>query len=336
MNIESVLLGLGGGMAIEFFFRTVKYHDSASKNGPTPKYSYANYMTVSEYISGGRRKRLSYLLFRALPPAIVLLLLVCIMDRYFTDSQHVLVLALAGLASLLLRDGYALFQHKSPREKMIHLGNITLVAMVTACVIFVDRRAYLGTMAPTMSGLVDNLWASLIIGLLIILYLDTTNMSTDYRIETERQNLQNNYILDTYDRLFNRLNGTVHDAATTYAASPLLLYAIIIYENMNRPRLFRVIENLAVMLFRVELTVGIAQVRSYVRLSDGQSIAAAANLLQGSIIIDGDPTITQVEDIKLQELLKGYNTDNRYSQEIKAIITTLRTYNAAAFPVAKG
>ena len=48
--------------------------------------------------------------------------------------------------------------------------------------------------------------------------------------------------------------------------------AILIYEDSNRPKIMRIIENALVLLLKQEFTVGIAQVTSDIPLSDKESI----------------------------------------------------------------
>jgi hypothetical protein len=60
------------GVFIELFFRLIKYRDQLNKEGPRRVTAYgaitdaSNYMSVSQYLSGGERRWLNYFIFRAI------------------------------------------------------------------------------------------------------------------------------------------------------------------------------------------------------------------------------------------------------------------------------
>ena len=107
----AVVTAILAGITIELFFRAIKYHSRESTQRPLPKYqAYNNYITVSEYIASGDKRILNYLLFRGLPPTIILTLSMALYQRYFSGVNHTLLLFISIFVSLLPRDLFYLFK----------------------------------------------------------------------------------------------------------------------------------------------------------------------------------------------------------------------------------
>ena len=99
--------------------------------------------------------------------------------------------------------------------------------------------------------------------------------------------------------------------------STKLLYAILIYENMNRFEWIRSLERFIVKLTGWTMTIGIAQVKTNRPISDEDSIEKAAEILEESQGIESRP-----ED--LYEILRPYNDSKLYAREINSIIEVLK------------
>ncbi|MDN6296150.1 MAG: hypothetical protein L0J41_07235, partial [Alkalibacterium sp.] len=102
-----------------------------------------------------------------------------------------------------------------------------------------------------------------------------------------------------------------------------LLISILINESLNRPPIFRFIENIIVKLPKIEMTVGVAQVLSSHSLSDEESIQKASEILRDT---------KSVNDYDLKEYIKKYNNSETYLEsilKIKQLISTkyLKEYN---------
>lgn len=334
--LRPLLLSIAAGLLIEVFFRLVKYNDEASNNPPKPKYrQYDIYMSVAEFVSGGDRRWFGYILFRILPPTILLTLLAAVLNRYYGEVNIVGFLFIAAVTSLLLRDFLSLFQKKKTlSEKLIHMFNITIVLVVATIISSFDKDPFLIKLAPSISGLVDNLWSSLLVALLIIFYFDATNSSKKYQKELSDKNIRSNYIIDSYNHIKDKFSGDILNACKKYDCSLPLLYAILIFENMNRPKLFREIEGFVVRITRIPLTVGIAQVKSNKPLTDQETIYEAARILKCSrlkimaLSAGGDWS-------SLEPIIRPYNHSKEYEENIGAILAELRVYAALAFEETK-
>lgn len=330
--LQPFAISIAAGSLIEVFFRLVKYSDEASNNPPKPKYrQYDLYISVAEFVSGGDRRWFGYVLFRVLPPAILLTLLAAVLNRYYEEVNIAGFLFIATATSLLFRDFLSLFQKKKTvSEKLIHLFDITIVLMVAAIISRFDRNPFLIKLAPSISGLIDNLWSSLLVALLIIFYFDATNSSKKYQEELSDKNVRNNYIIDSYNYIKDKFSEDILYACKKYDCSLPLLYAILIFENMNRPKIFRKIEELVVRTTNIPLTVGIAQVKSNKPLTDQESIYEAARILKCSRI--KIIAISAKGDwFNLENVIRPYNYSTEYEENLGIILTELKVHAPLVF-----
>ena len=109
-NIAQISIAIAGGFLIEAFFQLVKYKDSLNSNNPISYVSFlSNYLSVRQFVSYGRRKWVNYFLFRTLPVAVIVLLVVSIEQRYFKVNQPWSYAFLSAIVSLLFRDIWGIF-----------------------------------------------------------------------------------------------------------------------------------------------------------------------------------------------------------------------------------
>ncbi|MCA9323819.1 hypothetical protein KC992_01825 [Candidatus Saccharibacteria bacterium] len=317
------------GLLIESFFRLVKYRDSLNNSGPRPKnQSYDTYLSVTEFVAGGERRWAGYIIFRTLPALIIFVLLAAILNKYFASVAIWPYLLIGAIISLTFRDVYALtLRRKTISEKLVHLMNIMLVLVVATGVSILDGRPILLQLAPSVSGIVDNLWSSLLVALLIIFYFESTNTGKIYTDDQAEKNARENYILNSYQTIIEKYEKVIFNACAKSNCSRTLLFSVLIFENMNRPELFRKLENIFVKVFKQELSVGLAQVRSKKPLSDEQSIIKAANILRGSQKLEKKDHV-DLQD-KIARHLNTYNLNTIYVENITYIYQTLRTYALA-------
>jgi hypothetical protein len=111
----------------------------------------------------------------------------------------------------------------------------------------------------------------------------------------------------------------INEKSKNYNSYTNLLYAILIYENLNRPNFVRYFENLIVKITKKELTVGIAQVKSNKPLTDIQSIELACKRLANSNNLKGD-----TQQLKL--LILRYNGSADYYDSVMEILGIINTY----------
>jgi hypothetical protein len=334
MNLTPILIAIAAGIFIELFFRVIRYRDASNTRGPVPKYTpYDHYLSVAEFVAGGSRRWKSYVMFRTIPPLVVFLLLASINKRYFPAEPLWPFLAIAALVSLAPRDLWKLIRRGTLLpERLVHTLNIIVVFIALALIVAIARWVPLADLAPSISGIADNIWSSLFVAVLVVFYLDATNRNPipddDERGEVQRIN----YVVNSYNEIKNHYGATIDQACTTHQCSRALLYAVLIYENMNRPPWMRYLENLIVRSLHRELTVGIAQVRSKRPLTDEASIAAGARILASTRqTVKTAFSTYPAQETQLKPALIAYNPDDDYVDSVLSILSVLHRYAVQEF-----
>ena len=145
-----------------------------------------------------------------------------------------------------------------------------------------------------------------------------------------------NYIALSYGKIKERYDQVIRGACKSEDCSRKLLYAVLIYENMNRPEYIRAFERIVVSLTKRRMTIGIAQVSTTKPISDEDSIKRAAKILKGSQKIEDDLNglygiqksqccykREQKTLKKIGDVLSVYNDGEQYAREVYKIIKIL-------------
>lgn len=102
----------------------------------------------------------------------------------------------------------------------------------------------------------------------------------------------------------------------------ILLFAIMIFENYNRGRFLRTLENIKVSIGK-SATVGIMQVKSNRILTNEESIIVAYNLLENEIFQEDK----QIDDeMQIRDYAFEYNPDEDYARSVSFVYQLLKEY----------
>ncbi|MCG5095283.1 hypothetical protein MBN60_03770, partial [Candidatus Saccharibacteria bacterium] len=150
-------------------------------------------------------------------------------------------------------------------------------------------------------------------------YFNVTNMGESYNTAEDDNNRA---LIDYATRKFYEIHDSYHELIDQFCESKscnkLLLYGILIYEDMNRPRVIRKMENAIVTFFKCELTVGIAQVKSKKPLTDTESIKLAAGILKNT------RNCNTYNVAEVSKAVEAYNSGEAYPQNIIEIMNIIR------------
>ena len=321
-NIAPISIAIAGGFLIEAFFQLVKYKDSLNSNNPISYVSFvSNYLSVRQFVSYGRRKWVNYFLFRTLPVAVIVLLVVSIEQRYFKVNQPWSYAFWAAIVSLLFRDIWGIFKkRKFISERLIHITNVLLVICTGTFIGLMGNWFNLSIIAPSsIANLLDNLWSSMIVAMLVLFYFRVTNMGNSHNVaEDENRIAFANYVVRAFHDIYNNYHESIDLFCRDESCNKLLLYSILVYEDMNRPLVIRKIENAIVTFLKCELTVGIAQVKSKKPLTDVESIKIAARILRNTNSYD------MYDAAEIKRVVGVYNSGKVYAQTIVEIMNIIR------------
>lgn len=130
-----------------------------------------------------------------------------------------------------------------------------------------------------------------------------------------------NYLDNRYGK-YKRRYGKIIEEIAEYKYQEALIYAVLINEAFNRPKLYRVIEN---VLFHLGFakTLGIMQVTTEKFIDDEESVYLGASKivkdhLEAKLKVEARPYRSGSWAIR-GEVLKLYNPDNDYIQEVSRL-----------------
>ncbi|PKA10482.1 hypothetical protein CH372_19165 [Leptospira meyeri] len=206
---------------------------------------------------------------------------------------------------------------------------------ISAITYFLDRN-YLSSatkILPDPSTLINEIW--------IIILIFVYNLLNSITINSEElKSRKEKYILDNFQVLENKFGKIINNTKTQLFN--LEIYSIMIYENFNRPFLFRKTESLLKKIGFPIKTTGIMQVTSKSALSDIQSIQKSItllrNLLLKSIKNANFNTLAYYLEVPknlLDEVLALYNKRSDYINEIDFIRSTIHEKKAIPTPTDK-
>lgn len=290
-----------------------------------------NYAALQQIMNAGGpwNRWVHYLLFREIPVVVSALLVISM-----SHKLNLLTLQVWGISALLFALSSFIDWWKWRQAR--HLTNewlvwsalrfldLVIIIGIAAISFFVNLSVILPSQGEDskISGIVDNLWSALFASVIVAFFLKWTDMSAR-KEDAEIYPLRNkNFIYEQLRLMQNKFGEAVCTTAEANKIDAWLMYAILIYENLNRPPFIRFFERLLVRLTHMPLTVGVAQVRSNVPLSDVESIRMMGALLY-QYDCEARESASDPESI-LDSILHSYNADSDYINNVKLIYSSVK------------
>lgn len=174
---------------------------------------------------------------------------------------------------------------------------------------------------PDPKTLLEELW------ILIILFLYSVFNKIDYSREGAKRRIKR-YTYDKYDSFVNRF-GSIIDGSIKSDWLKAATYAIMVYEDYNRPKAARLLERILFRRSKNNHSYGIMQVKSHSPLSDEESIVRAIGIIKQVVrkYIEDD-CFEDMDSFYLlgliEEIFKLYNPgDPSYSSEVKFVYNNI-------------
>lgn len=166
------------------------------------------------------------------------------------------------------------------------------------------------TLLPEISSIVGELW------IIIIIFIYQILNNIRFSSEGTRRR-KNNYLSDTMRLFKKKYENTINQKVTNDNLKGLI-YAILIIEDFNRPRIIRIIEYITFFITKKPHTLGIMQYYSDVYITNNESIELGIKK-----ILDGYSNLIAEENnehyYKYQfryDLANIYNTGHEYSYDV--------------------
>ncbi len=157
---------------------------------------------------------------------------------------------------------------------IFHYASIVLVSII----IYMNFIDSVETLLPDFSEIKNEIW------ILILLFLYQIGNGVDekqisnplYEPEQaflpELKNRKKKYIIKKHKKLQSEYEQIISEISNNNNSFNLIIYAILIFENFNRPRIVRWVERVWVRISNNNVTQGIMQVSSNKEISDKKSV----------------------------------------------------------------
>lgn len=286
------------------------------------RHSYSiGYMEVSLLVKEEESPAFNFV-FRILSPVVYLFLTSAILyslslDRYVSDIY------LVSLYYIIFRLTFNLITNRVlllnwGRQFVYWAGILALSYFSYLKLISVRENIF-----PDFKSFANELW----IIILVFLYQTMNNLRFS-SAQTERR--KENHLKSRYRILQSRFGQHIERLAPNRKLQALI-YAIIVYEDFNRPKIVRGVENVVFRITKRPMSLGIMQVRTDKLISDLQSVELGIQKIlrakQDSearvhrAIEDGssDESHWTLQYTITRDILKDYNPDDGYINEVASL-----------------
>jgi len=284
-----------------------------------------NYMSISEFMSLRHKRWMPYILFMLLP-AIVTFIFVLGLDQLMNSDTVIVKWTTVGslIICYVVVDVVRFIRHKPYNATVLmYIFRVVSTLFVGATLTILSSVVTFTKILPSSEGIRDGIWGALFVSIAIAWFVETTNMSDPSRQSTESKGGRIDFIRQQLQLTLWRHGEAIYSTANQYHIDGKLLHAIITYEDLNRPKFVRFIENLLVRLPGVSLTVGVAQIKSDKPLTDEESIDAMGNLV-ASMCQGKSRPLTEEDE---RTILTEYNGGLDYADNVQEILAVLRYGN---------
>ncbi|WP_461013315.1 hypothetical protein, partial [Trueperella pyogenes] len=172
-------------------------------------------------------------------------------------------------------------------------------------------------------SMVQNLWSALVVASIVAVFLEKTDLRV-LRKERDAADHERNLadLIRNQDRkIAEKFSPVIARVAERESIDKILIASILVYESLNRPRGIRQFERFVVRLTGRKLTVGIAQVKSNLPLTDEESIQKMGSLIHEWMLELGP---VDIEDSLIRyRILSRYNSGKCYAEEVEKIYKIL-------------
>ncbi|MGH1432132.1 MAG: hypothetical protein ACRBB4_13555 [Neptuniibacter sp.] len=277
---------------------------------------HAGYIQMSVLVKADEAPAFNFL-YRAFSPIAFITIVAAIfysvnLDRYVLDIYMVVIYYFAFRIVFSVITGRTLLLN--------WLTQIAYVAVSIPVAFYIYEKLIIHKefLFPSTKELGSAIW----LAILAYIYQTFNKVSlSDIRTKKRKENYLDNRFLN-----YKKKYGSIISKATNDIEQEMLIYAILIYEAFNRPKVYRLIENI---LFHLGLakTLGVMQVTTDKYINDAESVRLGANKLisdhvKAKMMIESEGN--KVYRLLLRRKVIGlYNPDDDYVSEVDGIYLEL-------------
>ena len=251
MEVEIYFFHIGLGILLFFIINWIGKHS----------YS-VGYMQISMFLKEETAPAFNFI-FRIFAPIIYIIITAVILYKFKLD-KYVVNIYLVSVYYIVFRLGFNLITNRGL------LLNWVRQFLYWISIVYLSYFAYINLIVPKTNLFPDfSTWANEL-WIIILIYLfhvfNNIRLSPDKTIKRKKGYLSNRYNFFK-NKYGNYINDNVEDKKLIF-----LVYAVIIYEDFNRPKIVRFVENLSFYITRREHSLGLMQIKTNTFLDDFGSL----------------------------------------------------------------
>lgn len=283
------------------------------------KHSYSiGYVGISIFVKIDETPAFNFLI-RVLTP-IVYLIIISTTLYYFNLDRYVLNIYLVNIYYILFRLFFNLISNRALLldwyKQTLYWTSIIIISYFTYIKIIKIKENIL----PDFTTIANELW--IIILVFIYQLVNKIQLSQNGIIKRKRSYLKSRYLN------FFKLYGNLIKENTKNEALETVVYAILIYEDFNRPKIIRIIENFKHRLSRKSHTLGVMQIKSDKIISDEESVILGTTKIVNSYKSYISEKLAKKEEPYewnvINAIITDYNVGTDYLYEVTELSYDIR------------
>ncbi|MBS1759148.1 MAG: hypothetical protein JST23_03410 [Bacteroidetes bacterium] len=275
-------------------------------------------MEISIFVKTEEAPALNFLI-RVLTPVVYIIITSTIL-YYFRLDKYVWNIFLVNIYYVVFRLLFNLITNRGLLlnwyRQFLYWGAIIVISYFTYDKLIRVKANIL----PDFTTVANELW----IIILIFVFQVTNNIRLSQDGTFKRKQ---NYLRSRL-HYFKSLYGKLIKEATQNEALEAVVFAILIYEDFNRPKVARVIENIKQRITKKPHTLGVMQVKSDKIISDLESVklgtAKVVNAYQQYLDKLTKEKGEYYEYSAYYEIIANYNGGSRYQSEVADLISIIK------------
>lgn len=284
------------------------------------KHSYSiGYMEISIFVKTEEAPALNFLI-RVLTPIVYIIIMSTIL-YYFKLDKYVWNIYLINVYYILFRLLFNLITNRGLLLNWYRQFLYWIAILVISYFTYEKLIKVKANILPDFTTVSNELW----IIILIFIFQVANNLRFSQETTEKRKD---NYLKSRY-QYFKKFYGELIKDMTKNEILESIVYAVLIYEDFNRPKVIRQIENLKFRLTKKSLTLGVMQVKSDKLISDLESVKLGTkkivddykNYLENTAEINGEYFEYYAKDY----IISNYNVGTSYNGEVNELAEIIKS-----------
>lgn len=283
------------------------------------KHSYSiGYMEISIFVKTEEAPALNFLI-RVLTPIVYIIIASTIL-YYFGLDKYVWNIYLANIYYILFRLFFNLITNRGLLLNWYRQFLYWIAIVVISFFTYEKLIKVKANILPDFTTVSNELW--------IIILIFMFQVANNLRFSQEAtQKRKDNYLKSRY-HYFKKLYGQLIKDLTQNEILESIVYAVLIYEDFNRPKIVRQVENFKFRLTKKPHTLGVMQVKSDKLISDLESIKLGTekivNAYKKYLNNPTETDSTYFEWYAKNFIINDYNVGTSYNGEVNDLADIIK------------